>query len=145
MIAILYTTTSDRKVINKTLTEVKQTDINLLDDTELKSPYIEIANIDIATLKNVNYMYIPDFGRYYYINDITLLTSGNVSLTANIDVLMSFKTDILNLVGTVKRAENLKNGYIIDDSYKSVAYSKITTKRFPNAMTNDTFILMTVG
>lgn len=145
MQAILYTTNNDKKVISKELTKVKQVEIHLLDDTELKTPYIEIANVDITTLKNVNYIYLPDFGRYYYITDITLLTGGNVAISTSIDVLMSHKDSILNIKGTVKRAENLKNGYIVDDNYKSLAYSNIVTKKFPNAMTNDSFILMTVG
>ena len=38
----------------------------LKDDCSVISPVLEIKT---ATLPDYNYAYIPDFGRYYYVND----------------------------------------------------------------------------
>lgn len=141
----IYKTNSEKNKLNKELTLVKELDVKILNNTEILKPIIEIAHIPFEEVTKANYMYIPDLNRYYFIDNMELMTGGNVYISGSVDVLMSYMASILELTGTVKRAESMKNGYILDEHYKSVAYSQITTKRFPNAMTNDSFILMTVG
>lgn len=141
----IYKTESEKNKLNKQLELVKEIDVKLLNNTEILKPFIEVSNIPIKDLNTANYMYIPDLNRYYFIDNIELMTGNNVYISGLVDVLMSYMDGILNLKGTVKRAESLKNGYILDEHYKSVSYSQITTKRFPNSMTEDSFILMTVG
>ena len=141
----IYKTESEKNKLNKQLELVKEIDVKLLNNTEILKPVIEVSHIPIKDLNSANYMYIPDLNRYYFIDNIELMTGNNVYISGSVDVLMSYMADILNLKGTVKRAETLKNGYILDEHYKSVSYSQITTKRFPNSMNQDSFILMTVG
>lgn len=141
----IYKTESEKNKLNKQLELVKEIDVKLLNNTEILKPVIEVSHIPIKDLNSANYMYIPDLNRYYFIDNIELMTGNNVYISGSVDVLMSYMADILNLKGTVKRAESLKNGYILDEHYKSVSYSQITTKRFPNSMNQDSFILMTVG
>lgn len=141
----IYKTASEKNKLNKQLELIKEINVKLLNDTEILKPVIEVSHIPIKDLNNANYMYIPDLNRYYFIDNIELMTGNNVYISGSVDVLMSYMADILNLKGTVKRAESLKNGYIIDENYKSVSYSQIVTKRFPNSMNQDSFILMTVG
>lgn len=141
----IYKTESEKNKLNKQLELVKEINVKLLNNTEILKPIIEVSHIPIKDLTTANYMYIPDFNRYYFIDNIELMTGNNVYISGSVDVLMSYMADILNLKGTVKRAESLKNGYIPDEHYKSVAYSQIVTKRFPNSMNEDSFILMTVG
>ena len=144
MRAYIYKTENEKNKLNKTLELVKELDVKLLNNTELLKPYIEVSNITLEELTTSNYMYIPDFNRYYFIDNMELMTSGLVYISGSVDVLMSYKDSINKLRGTVKRAEKIKNGYILDEHYKSLAYSQIITKKFPNAMTQDSFILMTV-
>ena len=59
--------------------------------------------------------------------------------------LMSNKSEILSLNATVDRNEFLKNGYLQDDMYKTMAYEEIVCKSFPSGLTSDSIILMTVG
>lgn len=141
----IYKTTSEKNKLNKQLELVKEINVKLLNDTEILKPVIEVSHIPIKDLNSANYMYIPDLNRYYFIDNIELMTGNNVYISGSVDVLMSYMADILNIKGTVKRSESLKNGYIIDENYKSVSYSQIVTKRFPNSMNQDSFILMTVG
>ena len=141
----IYKTENEKNKLNKTLELVKELDVKLLNNTEILKPFIEVTNIPLEELTKANYMYIPDLNRYYFIDNMELMQGGNVYISGSVDVLMSYLDSILNIRGTVKRSESLKNGYIIDENYKSVSYSQITTKRFPNSMNEDSFILMTVG
>lgn len=141
----IYKTESEKNKLNKTLELVKELEVKLLNNTEILKPFIEVTNISLDELTTANYMYIPDLNRYYFIDNMELMEGRRVYISGSVDVLMSYLESILNIRGTVKRAESLKNGYIIDENYKSVSYSQITTKRFPNSMNEDSFILMTVG
>ena len=105
--------------------------------------FVPFTTIDLS---RANYCYIDELDRYYYIADVTADgRTGRWRLNLKCDVLMTFKDGIRALRGTVDRQQNLSNGYIPDGEYKELAYSQITAKSFPNGMTNDNLILMTVG
>ena len=145
MLVVFGNTLNDNNNLVKEFTTIKEVNANLKRDTSLINPVFEISYTELPNLKNINYCYVADLGRYYYVDNIEMGIGGIMFVNCTVDVLMSFKDSIKNITGTVKRAENLSNGYIIDDNYKALCYSNIVTKKFPNAMENDTFILMTVG
>ena len=89
----------------------------LKDDTSFLSPAIEIEYDKPAW----NYAYIPDFGRYYFITDITSGARYLWDLFLSCDVLASYKEDIGNFNGYVLRSSNLFNGYIVDEFYPTEA------------------------
>lgn len=66
---------------------------------------------------NCNYVYIPQFNRYYYINNITSINNNVWSIDLNVDVLMSFKDGILNLNGMIARNEFNYNAYLVDTAF----------------------------
>lgn len=138
----LYSITDDDRVVNKTLGTAKEYSCTFRDTEEILNPVIRITTED--NLSDYNYAYIERYGRYYFIKPA--VGPNNLwTLTAHVDVLMSHRTELLQLTGTLKRSETTFNGYLNDPEYKALAYRKIVTKQFPNAMTNDCFILMTVG
>ena len=67
------------------------------DDNQIESEEFRITD--------ANYMYIPEFGRYYFIRDITIAITGLYVISARVDVLMSFKDQILNLECFIERNE----------------------------------------
>ena len=140
----LYNVSSDNEKINKTLgTATSFTNCTILETTDVVRPTVRIQTS--LNLSGYNYMYIERYGRYYYIERIETTPTGMWVLYTRCDVLMSFKSDILALDGTLTRSEVRFNGYLNDSEYKAMAYRKIVTKQFPNAINNDCFILMTVG
>lgn len=145
MLVVFGNTLNDNNNLEKEYTTIKEVNANLKKDTSIINPVFEISYTELSNLKNVNYCYVADFGRYYFVDNIDLGVGGIMYVNCSVDVLMSFKDSIKNIEGTVKRAENLSNGYIVDENYKALSYSNIVTKKFPNAMENDTFVLMTVG
>ena len=139
----LYKNKSDLKVMNKQLTKVKDIEKYELFDIDVVTPTF-ILTYEPSIIDS-NYLYYDKNKRYYYINEISRIDGGEVIIKCSVDVLMSFKTDILNCKATIDRNENERNGYLNDSSYKAYSYSQIVAKKFPNGMYDDSIILMTIG
>lgn len=84
----------------------------------LSNPAVQLSKT--ASPLGYNYAYIPDFGRYYFINDITY-GLGIWYLDLAVDVLASFKADILSSTQYVVRNTNDYNSNIIDELYTTEA------------------------
>lgn len=86
----------------------------LKDPTSILNPAVEIAtNNDIH---QVNYCYITELGRYYWIEDI-VYDRGLYVMRCSVDVLATYKSAIGNTSMYVLRASAQKNGAIKDDLY----------------------------
>ena len=109
---ILYNTTDDNRKLNKTLTAIKTIPVRLKDDTDIMRPVIELdaANLPPAA----NYCYIAAFGRYYYINQQGIKIGRDLVLTLSVDVLMSFKAQILASTVVAARSSKYCNRYLSD-------------------------------
>lgn len=111
----LYETSSNRIEVNKTIELKMSTTCILKDDCSIETPVILITTP--TNISKYNYMYIEDFGRYYYIN-ITSIRNGLWEVSGNVDVLMSFKNDLKKCSGIISRQENsYLNGYINDNTH----------------------------
>ena len=67
------------------------------------------------TISKANYAYIPEFERYYFINDIVSVANGLWMISMSCDVLYSFKDEILDLKPFVTRNEYSFDSYVKDD------------------------------
>ena len=88
-------------------------------DCSVLSPVVIIevpSGVDLFT-DAINYAYIPDLGRRYWVVDIILKADKLAELHLSVDVLGSYKTPIGNSTQYVYRAASLKNGYITDNTY----------------------------
>lgn len=140
----LYTISDDKEHIDKTLgTPTTLSNCTIKEQTSVQDPVLRIQTD--TNLSGFNYAYIDRYNRYYYIRKVETTPTGFWVLSLHSDVLMSRKEQIRELRGTVTRSESVYNAYLNDSQYKALAYRKTVTKAFPNAMEEDTFILMTVG
>ena len=64
----LYENTSENYRLNKDITLKITESCVLKDDCSVENPVIVLKTG--TNISGYNYMYIPDFGRYYYIGDI---------------------------------------------------------------------------
>lgn len=106
-----------------------------------------------------NYAYIPEWGRYYFIRDITY-GLGVWVLTLSVDALASFRSDVFASSQYVLRSASQNDGSILDSYYPtkggSVSSSSVfngsitrpddqyahpTTGYFTNAYTDGFFVL----
>lgn len=96
---LLYKTTNANNDLNKTISDKVELVGALRDASSIIAPSILIQSNPIG----YNYAYIPEFGRYYYIKNITAFRKGAYIIDLKCDVLMSFKDEILNMSGIVSR------------------------------------------
>ena len=119
---------------------------HLKDDCNILDPVIEVAYN--AAILTSNYMYIPAFGRYYYINQITTSTQ-RLFIAGHVDVLMSYHDEIDNLNCVIERQEHTGrcDEYINDRAYMSEARFNIRTIPFPHRFnkSSSSFVLTTGG
>ena len=140
----LYNVSDDNEKVDKTLGTAKSfTNCSIKEQTDVTNITLRIQTTD--NLSAYNYAYVDEYGRYYFIDRIETTPTGYWVLSCRCDVLMSFKSDLLNLTGTITRSESIYNMYLMDDAYKAYAYRDIVTKQFPTAVDDDSCILMTVG
>lgn len=86
----------------------------LKNNTSVRNPVIQLKLADYDNARQCNYCYIQDFSRYYYIDDIRIV-NAIIEISMTVDVLESYKDDILNSTQLVARQENKKNYSIIDN------------------------------
>ena len=109
----LYQSTAEDNRVDKTsyLTFVKTLQGTLRDACDIVNPTISIAQGDIPTF---NYVYIPTFGRYYFVDAFESVRFGLWRITLRCDVLMTYKTAISGLTALIGRQENDYNLELVD-------------------------------
>ena len=100
---ILYKMTDDNNVIGKNLGVGLEIDITLRRGFDRNFPTILLNSLVGVDFNYYNYCYIEVINAYYFINECELIGAGVYSLDLEIDVLESYKTDILNSHARVKR------------------------------------------
>ena len=144
----LYYTSDDRHKVHKTLTSIHNCVGSLKSECSMVNPKVIIETAE-ATASRANYAVIHDLDilRYYFITDQVMYRDGLVEFTMELDPLMTYETEIRNLICTVQRNQNEADSYLIDENYMIDAYSKYVTYDFPNGFPDnqDSFILMTIG
>lgn len=140
---ILYNNFSETNQVNKNISKVIELEGSLLESTSIINPIIKIFfnpegmesyvvedNQEYIVFNGLkitwdsfiydyvlaaNYAYIPEFNRYYFINDIISVRRNIWQLIMNVDVLMSYKDELLKLDAFVLRNEFDFNKYVKDD------------------------------
>lgn len=68
-----------------------------------------------------NYCYIPDLGRYYFVDRVSFEGNNAYELSLRVDVLKTYESEILAATGTVTRCDN-PDKYI---SNRNTVYSRV--------------------
>lgn len=147
MIIELYKNIDDRNVVDKTITLQAELTGDLREGTDILDPVFEVQNAgNIITGGNINYAYIPDFKRYYFINDIKFNSNTLFSIFCHVDVLMTYKAEIRENSALVLRQEFNYNAMLSDPKIKYMANPLVQALKFPNALDDDyTYVLLVAG
>ena len=125
----LYQNESPVEKIGKNLTAVLSvSDVVLKRDTSVLKPVILISSA--VDLSGVNYMYISQFSRYYFIDDIRSVNMDMWEVSAHVDVLETYQTAILANTAVLRRQEKKFNLYLDDPEFIVYNNYRIQTKRF---------------
>ena len=142
----LYLNTSDTHVMDKQIALLATAQCDFKTPIDVENPTIYI-NADVSYMA-CNYIYIQQFGRYYYAKP-TGGTSNTITLVCQSDPLMSFKTAILNSKAVIARNPWKYDKYIHDAKLPLEARTVTGTYKFPGTShfsgTNNSYILTTIG
>ena len=141
----LYTNKSAKNVVDKNLTTLGNTLTGYLrSESSLIDPIIRFEG-DISTYVHANYMYIAEFGRYYYIKDIKSIRNEIFEITAHVDPLMTYKTELRSLKAVIYRQQNDWNLYVNDGGIKMYQNPHVVLKNFPQGFNTFNFVLAVAG
>ena len=135
---------SPEKQLDKDTTTISTVTGTLREDTSIIDPVIKVE-CNLSDFAKCNYMYIPQFGRYYFVKDIRSIVNGIVEFSCHVDVLSSFKQEIRMNTCIVRRQENDWNLYLNDGTFKVYQNPMVLTKAFPSGFTTQEFVLAVAG
>lgn len=145
----LFTCTAERNRVDKSqyLTNRFTLEGAFRDSTSAMEIVVDVEKSNPLKY-NYNYMYISEFNRYYFITDISTIVNDIWRISATVDVLMSFKNDILSADAIIDKveAENNANLYLDDGSFvmDSRKYNEVI--QFPSGLNeNGSYILICAG
>lgn len=87
--------------------------ITLKDAVSVVAPVIELS----TDAFDFNYCYIPSFGRYYFVQRCIILNNNRMEYHLTVDVLATYRTEILASSLYVLRSASSYNNYLIDDTW----------------------------
>lgn len=135
---------SEKNKLGKSLSNLQIFSGALRDRTSIINPVIIM---EIENPAGFNYAYIPEFDRYYFIDDITSVRTGLWLISMKVDVLESFKNNILNVPVILSDSEETgKEFYLPGNVWKSKVKELTDIITFPGGLSdNGYFILITAG
>lgn len=146
-----YNISNDRRELVKTLKDTNPGKNlmatltgNIKSDCSIIKPVFEVAyQSDLLTS---NYIYCPELSRYYFIDDITVSTQ-RLLVTAHVDVLMTYHTDILKLRCVIARQEsrNRSNLYLNDGMWHNLQKKETVALKFGGSFDSDGSYVFATG
>ena len=148
----LYSNVSEPTVVDKTIISITSLEGVLRNESPISEPsiLIECDDVAVSDLIRANYAQIPEFGRYYYIQECTQIRNHLWMLDLKCDVLKSFQQFILFSMAIVDQTtdEGIErvNDYMADDSFVTTVKDKTDIIQFPDGFSSSPhYILITAG
>lgn len=140
----LYVNHSEANKIHKIITDEETLVGTLRNESNVVEPTIVIQHTNPTVF---NYVYIPDFHRYYFINEITSIRNSLWTIKLNSDPLMSFSQEILACpVILNETSETGKSRYLQGRNWVNNCKNKTDILTFSNGLNNEgEYILITAG
>lgn len=140
---ITYINTAEHHRINKTsyLEEVGTYNVIMRDECSLTNPTIIL---ELTEYPSFNYIRIPNFNRYYYVDNIINVNNKLWEIYLTVDVLYTYQTQILGLSAFIDRNEFDYNNNIINMDIVSESGYDIAEYSVPNLLFNYNFNLYTI-
>lgn len=111
MQATFYKNNNDERYLTKSLTTMhSNVDVEILDETSIVHPTLKLS----SGLADSNYVYVEGLNRYYFIRNITM-ANGYTYCECDVDVLMSYKSQIKAQYVIVARQQYNYNLYQVDE------------------------------
>lgn len=141
---ILCINNSEKQAINKNLSNNITFTGSLRGESSVINPSFLLETDNPS---GYNYCHIPEFGRYYFINNITSVRTGIWRIDCEVDVLMSFASEILALNVIVSDNSGFDTErYFSGNPWQTLVKTKTDVINFPSGLLdNGEYILITSG
>lgn len=123
---------SDKRALSKNLSSGHTVSAIITDNCDILNPTLELDYF--ASISDMNYMYISDWKRYYFIDKLEVIKGSRCIIHGHVDVLMTYKSKILECSAVVCRQQSKGNYYLNDYVYKTRQYKITTVQEFPNSI-----------
>lgn len=135
---------SEKNKLGKSLSNFNVFSGALKEETSVTNPAIMM---EIENPTGFNYAYIPEFGRYYFIDDMVSVRTGLWKISMKVDVLESFKNSIRGVSVILSDSTNTgKEEYLPGKVWKAKVKELTNIINFPSGLSdNGHFILITAG
>lgn len=146
MQVILCNNASESNIINKTVEDIISVNAIIKGNISVETPNLLLSFTQDSN--HINYMKIPEYHRSYFITDIIDLTGSRYEIRGKVDVLESFKNDILRLSAIIDKQQNVSmdNLYLDDNSFVVENTEFNSVINFPHGFNdNGEYILITAG
>ena len=141
MTITFYNQLNDNRVVSKNLGEaLHSAECTPLGECSIQNPVIMIRQFNgYAT---VNYCYISDYGRYYYITEVIAHSGDLLEIRCKVDVLMSFGDVIRQCTGVCTANERIGTSYVVDknlplDTRKVMSVAEFSDSDFNQDSANE--------
>jgi len=138
MTIVFYNVSDEPIKVSKTLTGGTTLTGTLRAPASVTDPVIVIEKNSSPTW---NYAYISEFGRYYFITNITSVREDLWQIDMHVDVLTTNKTILQSAYAFVTRNQNTHNDELFDPLLKTSPEMKYEVCRFSNDTDVDQWIL----
>lgn len=119
-------TSSEKRALDKSVSTTKSVTGTLHNQSNIVNPSI-LCKCNAESIATCNYMTIPDFGRKYFITDITAVSNDLCIVSGHCDVLSTYKAGIRANTATVARSATEGNwNLLLNDPMMKVNNKKKT-------------------
>ena len=110
----LMNTSSDKRYLSKSTSLIKKVTCKIKEGTSIINPTVIIKKLSDGHIRKCNYAHISEFGRYYFINDITEAPANQLEISMHVDVLKTYSSQIRGISTLILRQENVYSPYYED-------------------------------
>lgn len=140
MTVTLYNSPEERNILahnGRTKTTVKTlSTCEITEVCNLETPEL-LINRDDTIINKFNYVEVPAFGRYYFLNGFEIVNGNQFRLYLEVDVLESFKDSIFASQTIAKRSTNKGNPEIEDPLMVFKNIPKMEYRKCPTGFAPD--------
>lgn len=141
---VLYRNVSENNAVNKNLTELTTLSGTLREQSSIIDPVISISDID-EYVGSMNYAYIPQFNRYYFITNVESVRAGLWRVSFHVDVLYTYREQIKSNYAIIERNEIEYDLKLNDGLFKTQQNPRIAQFPFPSGFDTWNYVLAIAG
>ncbi len=142
---IFYNNNSDRRCINKNLTNAMTISGNIKSQYTSSGISLDL-DVSVAGITPFQFNYMKYDNKFYYIDNVDFVSQNIIRLNCSVDLLETYKSQIFKQTVVLNRSETSYNRYLNDDNLHINAYKRVQTKAFGNSFSAvSTPILIVTG